>query len=80
MCFIVSSVGLVECKAIALVGHNSVLSTARPRNKKFPQTCWMNFLPLMSISGAFDRCAILLSHTGSVRLGMVDVVVSVVCG
>ena len=75
-----SYVGLDDCEAIALIGHNSVLSTARPRNKKFPQTCWMNFLPLMSISGAVDRCAIFLSHTGSVRLGMVDVVVSLVCG
>ena len=33
VCFIVSSVGFDDCDAIALMGHNNVLSTALPRNK-----------------------------------------------
>ena len=54
MCDMVSSVGLADCEAIALMGHNSVESTARPRNRNFPQTCWMNFLPCLSREGAVE--------------------------
>ena len=39
VCFIVSLVGLTDWDAMALIGHISVLSTALPRNKKFPHTC-----------------------------------------
>ena len=41
---------------MALIGHSSVLSTALLRNKIFPQTCWINFFPLLSSSGAVDGC------------------------
>ena len=48
VCPIVSLVGFDACDAIALMGHSSVLSTARPKNRKLPHTCWMNFLPYLS--------------------------------
>ena len=32
---------------MSLIGHSSVLWTALPRNKKFPQTCWINFFFLV---------------------------------
>ena len=51
-----SVVGLADCDAIALIGHRSVLSTARPKNKNLPHTCWMNFLVLASTNGAADAC------------------------
>ena len=57
MCFMVSYVGLDDYKAIALIGNNSVLYTAPPRNNNFPHTFCMNFLHFMSISGAVDFCA-----------------------
>ena len=41
---------------MALIGHRSVLSTALPRNKKFPQTCWVNFFLFLSSSGDADGC------------------------
>jgi hypothetical protein len=50
----VSSVGLDDCDAMALIGQRRVLSTALPRNKKLPHTCWMNQLALSSNRGAFD--------------------------
>ena len=53
----VSYVGLDDYKAIALIGNNSVLYTAPPRNNNFPHTFCMNFLHFMSISGAVDFCA-----------------------
>ncbi len=40
--------GFSDCDAMALIGHSSVLSTARPRNRNFPHTCWMNFFVLAS--------------------------------
>ena len=49
-----SSNGVAYCESIALIGHNTVLSTACPRNRNFPQTCWMNFLPFLLRSGAVD--------------------------
>ena len=55
-CFIVSSIGLNDCEAIALIGYNGVMSTACPRNKNFPHTCCMNFLPFLSSSGAVNCC------------------------
>ncbi len=51
-----SSVGLDDCDAMALVGQRKVLSTALPRNKNLSHTCWMNHLALLSNSGAFDSC------------------------
>ena len=54
VCFIISSVGLDDCDAMALIGHNNVLSTALPRKRNFPHTCWMNFFPLASNRGAVD--------------------------
>ena len=42
--------------AIALIGHNNVASTARPKNKNFPHTCWMIFLPAASNNGAVELC------------------------
>ena len=47
----VSSVGFADCEAMALIGHSSVLSTALPKNRNFPHTCWMNFLPFLSNGG-----------------------------
>ena len=41
---------------MALIGNSSVLSTALPRNKNFPQTFWINFFPFLSSSGAADGC------------------------
>ena len=38
--------GSADCEAIALIGANNVLFTARPRKRNFPQTCCTNFLPL----------------------------------
>ena len=52
----VSVVGADDCDAMALMGQSSVLSTARPRNRNMPHTCWMNFLVLASTSGADDFC------------------------
>jgi hypothetical protein len=52
----VSVVGAADCDAIALMGHSSVLSTARPRNRNLPHTCWMNFFVLASTGGADDFC------------------------
>eukprot|EP00956_Cyclotella_meneghiniana_P001076 scaffold1265_cov38-Cyclotella_meneghiniana.AAC.3 len=51
---VAGTVGSDDCDAIALIGANSVLSTARPRNRNFPHTCWTNFLPLASNFGDFD--------------------------
>ena len=47
---------MADCDAIALIGHNNVASTARPKNKNFPHTCWMNFLPAASSTGAVELC------------------------
>ena len=44
VCFIVSSVGFDDCDAIALMGHNNVLSTALPRNKNFHTLVCISFL------------------------------------
>ncbi len=52
-----SSVGLDDCNAMALIGQRRVLYTALPRNKNLPHTCWMNRLALLSNSGIFDSCA-----------------------
>ncbi len=51
-----SSVGLDDCNAMALIGKSRVLSTALPRNKNLPHTSWMNHLALSSNSGTFDFC------------------------
>ncbi len=51
-----SSVGLDDCNAMALIGQRMVLSTALPRNKNLLHTCWMNHLALLSNSGASDSC------------------------
>ncbi len=53
---IVSSVGLDDCDAMALIGQSRVLSTALPRNKNFPHTCCMNRLALSSTKGDVDCC------------------------
>jgi hypothetical protein len=52
----VFSVGFADCDAMALIGHRRVLSTARPRNRNFPHTCWMNFFDLESTVGDFTAC------------------------
>ncbi len=52
-----SSVGLDDWDAVALIGQRRVLSTGLPRNKNLPHTCWMNRLALSSNSSAFDSCA-----------------------
>ncbi len=51
-----SVVGLDDCNAMALIGQRRVLSTALPKNRNFPHTCWMNRLALLSNKGAFDSC------------------------
>ncbi len=51
-----SSVSLDGCDPMALIGQRRVLSTALPRSKNLPHTCWMNQLALLSFSGAFDSC------------------------
>ncbi len=51
-----SSVGVDDCDAMALIGQRRVLSTALPRNKNLLHTCWMNHLALSSNNGAFDSC------------------------
>ena len=53
-CFIVSSVGFANCDAMALMGQSNVLLTAQPKNRNFPHTCWMNFLPFLSSGGEMD--------------------------
>jgi hypothetical protein len=54
----VSSVGLDDCNAMVLIGLRMVLSTALPRNKNLPHTCWMNRLALSSNSGASNSCVV----------------------
>ena len=51
----VSSVGFEDCDAMAMIGHNRLLSTALPNNNNFPHIHWMNFLPLLSSSGS-EEC------------------------
>ncbi len=51
-----SSVGLGDCDAMALIEQRRVLSTALPRNKNLPHTCWINRLALSFNSGTFDSC------------------------
>ncbi len=51
-----SSVGLDDCDAMALIGQRRVLSTALPRNKNLPHAYWMNCLALSSNSGVSDSC------------------------
>jgi hypothetical protein len=53
---IVSSVGFYDCTARALIGHRRVLSTARPKNRDFPHSCCMKFLPFASSGGADNSC------------------------
>ena len=53
-CSKVSSVGSDDCDAMALMGANNVLSTARPRKRNFPHTCCTNFLPFASSFGEFE--------------------------
>ena len=48
--------GVANCNAIALIGHSNGALTARPKNKNFPHTCWMNFLPAASSNGAVELC------------------------
>ena len=52
VCFVVSSVGFEYCDAMALIGHNSVLSTAIPNENNLLHTRWMNLLTLASSIGA----------------------------
>ena len=40
-----SSVGVSDCAAIVLVGHNRVLSTTLHKSKNFPQALCVNFFP-----------------------------------
>jgi hypothetical protein len=54
----VSSVGLDDCDAIALIRQRREQSTALPRNKNLPHTCWMSRLALSSTSGAFNSCVV----------------------
>jgi hypothetical protein len=49
-------VGLADCGAMALMGHNSVESTAPPRKRNLPQTFWMNFLSFLLSGVAVDSC------------------------
>ena len=55
-----SIVGFRDWEAMALMGQRSVGSTARPRNRNLPQTCWINFLPFWSrggdVEGALAYC------------------------
>ncbi len=51
-----SSVGLDDCDAMALIGQRRVLSTALLKNKNLPHTCWMNHLALLSNSGVSNSC------------------------
>ncbi len=53
-----SSVGLDDFEAMALIGQRRVLSTALPRNKNLPHTCQMNRLALSSNNVAFDSCVV----------------------
>jgi hypothetical protein len=77
----VASVGLDDCDAMALIGQRRVLSTALPRNKNLPHTCWMNHLALSSNSGASDSCVRIVSlrHIALVHFGMVHAVVCLLC-
>ena len=52
----VSFVGLEDCDAMAMMGHISVILTARPRKINSPHTCWMNRFPFLSKSGAVEFC------------------------
>ncbi len=51
-----SSVALDDCNSMVLIGQRMVLSTALPRNKNLPHTCWMKCLALSSNSGTYDSC------------------------
>ena len=48
------SVGVADWDVMALIGHRRVESTAWPRNKNLPHTCWMKYFPFLSRSGAVD--------------------------
>ena len=43
---------------MALIGQSRVLSTALPRNKNLPHTCWMNCVALSSNKGAFNSSVV----------------------
>ena len=47
---------LVAAASMTLIGQSRVLSTALPRNKNLPHTCWMNCLALSSNKGTFEWC------------------------
>ena len=49
---IVSSVGLEDCAARALIGHRRALLAERPKNRNLPHSCCMNFLRFESSGGA----------------------------
>ena len=51
---IVSSVGLEDCAASALIGHNRVMLTALPRYRNLPHNCQMKCFPCASNGGAVD--------------------------
>ncbi len=76
-----SSVGLDDCNAMALIGQRRVLSTALPRNKNLPHTCWMNHLALLTNGGAFNSCMRIVSlrRIVLVHFGMTHAVVCLLC-
>ncbi len=76
-----SSLGLDDCDAMALIGQRRVLSTALPKNKNLPHTCWIKRLALSSKNGAFDSCMHIVSlyHIGLVHSNMVHAVVCLLC-
>ena len=43
-------VGFAACDAMALISTRSVLSTAWPRKRNLPQTCWMKCFPFCPVA------------------------------
>ncbi len=76
-----SSVGLDDWDDMALIGQRRVLSTALPRNKNLPHTCWMNQLALSSkgVPSILALHIVSLNHIGLVHSDMVHAVVCLLC-
>ncbi len=76
-----SSAGLDNCDAMALIGQSKGLSTALPRNKNLLHTCWITawlccitMAPLILV-----LCIVSLRHIVLVHFGMVHAVVCLLC-